>query len=157
MTDVLSSHATHEHPCGHDCLCGEPGAQWCDRCEIAEVMLRRHHLSNITRGQALARLYMAMRHQLGELEPPMAEEATCRPTDRSPLERLVDAAAGSTLAYSDRVEVRQDDLRLVLGAYWEGGGSWVIHPTYVDQLAVLRTEYRRDSAERFARAAGQRF
>lgn len=61
--------SVHEHPCGHDCLCCEPGLQWCDRCEIAEVVIRRHHLGDMPREHVLARLYLSMAMTAGDSIP----------------------------------------------------------------------------------------
>ncbi len=57
----------HTHPCGHDCECREPDSERCDRCELADVMIRRHNLANISRGEALARLYVAMSDVAGAI------------------------------------------------------------------------------------------
>jgi hypothetical protein len=56
----------HEHPCGHECECREAPADLCDRCELANVMIRRHRLGTMSRGEALARLYLAMSITAGE-------------------------------------------------------------------------------------------
>lgn len=153
---MTTSGTPHEHPCGHECECHEPGAQWCDRCEIAEVMLRRHRMGDISRGLALAGLYRAMQRTLAEADITTSLVSGYKPLLGTPLGRLVDAATDFKLAYSDRVLVRQEDLRLVLGAYWCGEGPWELEDEAANQLGELGGEYRRYAAETFARANGQR-
>lgn len=59
---------------------------------------------------------------------------------RTPLTRLVDSAIGRTLPYSDRVEVKQDDLRLLLGAFFMGVSPWDAPPGYVLDLTTMAHE-----------------
>ena len=57
----------------------------------------------------------------------------------NPLTRLIDAAKGDTLPYSFEVKVSQEDLRLVLGAFFFGVSPWDLNPTYqADALAMTR-------------------
>lgn len=56
---------------------------------------------------------------------------------RTPLTRLVDSAIGNTLPYSDRVEVHQDDLRFLLGAFFLGRSPWDLPPGYVDDVSAM--------------------
>jgi hypothetical protein len=50
----------HTHACEHDCQCLEWTHQLCDRCELAEVVRRRHHLGDMPTGEILAKLFLAM-------------------------------------------------------------------------------------------------
>jgi len=71
---------------------------------------------------------------------------------RSPLERLIDAASGSTLANSDEVRVHQDDLRLVLGQIAEVAGAFYVVFEYAGQMDEFRVEYRHDAVVRLGLA-----
>lgn len=72
-----------------------------------------------------------------------------RVRELTPLERLIDAAAGPSLPDSDLVCVPQEDLRLVLGRLGGLGLGLACEPSYQDQLAVMAREYH---ADRLARA-----
>lgn len=68
----------HEHPCGHDCECREWRSELCDRCELAEVVRRRHHLGDMPRGEILARLYLSMAMVAGDRSEQLTPiEAAC--------------------------------------------------------------------------------
>ena len=59
---------------------------------------------------------------------------------RTPLTRLIDAAVGNTLPYSANVEVHQDDLRLILGAFFFGKSPWDLPAAYVDDSSAMARE-----------------